>query len=126
MGTSGPHPVHEFDHDTVAAIFALGRPVGPPRQVARGQQGVVWRLDTDAGPFAVKILLLPLPTEAPLLQEKLYGGTSPLITSSFSFPEASPEQSVPKGKAPKSSATGAVTVVDVVAVHPSGSVTVTV
>ncbi len=45
-----------MDAGEVAARFGLGRPLrlsdGP---VARGRQGVVWRLDTVDGPWAVKV-----------------------------------------------------------------------
>jgi Ser/Thr protein kinase RdoA (MazF antagonist) len=39
----------------VARAFDLGSAAGPMRRAARGVQGSVWRLDTDAGVFAVKV-----------------------------------------------------------------------
>lgn len=40
----------------VAAAFDLGRPTGDPTYVARGAMGEVWRLETDRGPWAAKVL----------------------------------------------------------------------
>ena len=55
------------DHaDGVAAAYGLGRARGL-RFVARGQQGRVWRLETDSGPVAIKELLArQLPADAEL------------------------------------------------------------
>lgn len=38
----------------VAAAFGLGTPTSEVKPVARGEQGTVWRLDTDRGTYAVK------------------------------------------------------------------------
>jgi Ser/Thr protein kinase RdoA (MazF antagonist) len=46
-----------------ADLYGLGRPVETPVVSGRGKQGVLWRLVTDAGPFAVKEVLDPV-TEA--------------------------------------------------------------
>jgi fructosamine-3-kinase len=40
----------------VADAFSLGPPVAPMVLAARGEQGVIWRLDTEEGSFAVKEL----------------------------------------------------------------------
>jgi len=45
------------DQSRIAAEFALGEPIGPFEVVASGEQGRVWRLDTDRGRFAVKELV---------------------------------------------------------------------
>lgn len=46
------------DHGSaVAAAYGLGRPTGELVLSARGEQGRVWRLDTDRGSFAVKDLI---------------------------------------------------------------------
>src|SRR4051794_31835090 len=47
-----------MDAARIASVFALGEPTGPFEVVARGEQGRVWRLDTDRGRFAVKELVL--------------------------------------------------------------------
>src|SRR5215471_13320288 len=47
----------------IAASYELGVPDGDPVYVARGEQGLIWRLDTQNGSWAVKELLLPA-TEA--------------------------------------------------------------
>lgn len=55
-----------LDTTTVAALadrFALGAPLAGPARVARGFQGMVWRLDTETGSYAVKELYARL-TEA--------------------------------------------------------------
>ncbi|HEY1322798.1 MAG TPA: phosphotransferase [Streptosporangiaceae bacterium] len=44
----------------VAASYQLGAPVADPVFAARGEQGLVWRLDTRDGSWAVKELLLPV------------------------------------------------------------------
>lgn len=49
--------------DEVAAAFGLGRLLAVPVATARGQQGVVWRFDTDRGTYAVKQLLVPATPE---------------------------------------------------------------
>jgi Ser/Thr protein kinase RdoA (MazF antagonist) len=38
----------------VAAAFGLGTPTSEVKPVARGEQGSVWRLDTERGSYAVK------------------------------------------------------------------------
>jgi Ser/Thr protein kinase RdoA (MazF antagonist) len=45
-----------MDHlaDRVATAFGLGKAFGELTPVARGEQGQVWRLDTQVGSFAVK------------------------------------------------------------------------
>lgn len=48
--------------DVLAATYGLGDPVGALEPVARGEQGRVWRLDTDRGAYAVKEPFDP-PTE---------------------------------------------------------------
>jgi Ser/Thr protein kinase RdoA (MazF antagonist) len=45
------------DVDTAADAFGLGLVLARPVVAARGQQGLVWRVDTDRGRFAVKELL---------------------------------------------------------------------
>ena len=45
------------DIEAAAALYDLGDVVAPPVEAARGQQGVVWRLQTDRGLFAVKHVL---------------------------------------------------------------------
>jgi len=72
-----------------AGVYALGRPVAPPRPAARGHMGVVWSLETDRGRFAVKQLLQPLDepavaTEVAFLSEMLRRGVpapAPLRTA---------------------------------------------
>lgn len=44
----------------VASAYDLGRPLRPPVYAARGELGRIWRLDTDAGTWAVKELLVPV------------------------------------------------------------------
>ena len=44
--------------DAVSNHFALGEPTGPLALAARGEQGLVWRLDTTGGSFAVKQVLV--------------------------------------------------------------------
>ena len=48
--------------DVIAAATAydLGVPLAPPAPAARGQQGIVWRVETGRGRFAVKELIDPL------------------------------------------------------------------
>ncbi len=47
------------DHaETLAEAFGAGAAVAPLVEVARGQQGRVWRLDTASGPVAIKELLI--------------------------------------------------------------------
>jgi Ser/Thr protein kinase RdoA (MazF antagonist) len=48
------------DVDVAATAFDLGTVRTPPVPAARGQQGVVWRVETDRGSFAVKELREPL------------------------------------------------------------------
>jgi Ser/Thr protein kinase RdoA (MazF antagonist) len=38
----------------VAAAFGFGTPIGDLTPVARGEQGTVWKLDTDRGSYAIK------------------------------------------------------------------------
>ena len=42
----------------IVAAYELGTALGPPVLSARGEQGRVWRLDTDSGSYAVKDLLV--------------------------------------------------------------------
>jgi hypothetical protein len=42
----------------VAAAYNLGQPTAAPVAAARGEQGVIWRIDTSAGCWAAKQLLL--------------------------------------------------------------------
>jgi len=42
----------------IARVFALGEPAGEMVLAARGEQGRIWRLESDRGSFAVKELLL--------------------------------------------------------------------
>lgn len=44
----------------VASAYDLGRPLRPPAYAARSELGRIWRLDTDAGTWAVKELLVPV------------------------------------------------------------------
>jgi Ser/Thr protein kinase RdoA (MazF antagonist) len=44
------------DIAAAAVLYDLGGILAPPVEAARGQQGVVWRLQTDRGLFAVKVL----------------------------------------------------------------------
>ncbi len=57
--------------DEVAEAFGLGRPLGPAAEAERGRQGVVHRLVTDRGSWAVKELLLPLAESAAALDGTL-------------------------------------------------------
>ena len=54
------------DHaTTIAQAYGVGTPVGEMIMVARGEQGRVWRLDTDTGAFAIKELVIrQLPADA--------------------------------------------------------------
>jgi Ser/Thr protein kinase RdoA (MazF antagonist) len=45
---------------TVARRYGLGRPLRPPVYAARGELGLIFRLDTDRGSFAVKESLAPV------------------------------------------------------------------
>ncbi len=51
-------------HAEVARAFGLGVPRAPMVLSARGEQGVIWRLDTGSGSYAVKELLMPLTESA--------------------------------------------------------------
>jgi hypothetical protein len=55
------------DHaTTVARAYGLGAPVREMIMVARGEQGRVWRLDTDTSGFAIKELVIrQTPDERP-------------------------------------------------------------
>jgi Ser/Thr protein kinase RdoA (MazF antagonist) len=44
----------------IAAAYELGPVTGSPVAAARGEQGVIWRLDSASGRWAVKQLLLPV------------------------------------------------------------------
>src|SRR4249919_1752860 len=47
------------DHGaTIASAYGLGSPVREMIMVARGEQGRIWRLDTDRGVFAIKELVV--------------------------------------------------------------------
>ena len=47
------------DHGaTIASAYGLGIPARQMIMVARGEQGRIWRLDTDTGAFAVKELVV--------------------------------------------------------------------
>ena len=46
------------DARTIADAYGLGRVTAEPAIAARGEQGRMWRVDTDRGPWAVKELLL--------------------------------------------------------------------
>lgn len=50
--------------DDLAASFGLGELLSAPIPAARGQQGMVWRFDTDTGSYAVKHLLVPTTRDA--------------------------------------------------------------
>ncbi len=54
------------DHaTTIARAYGVGTPVREMIMVARGEQGRVWRLDTDSGVFAIKELIIrQLPADA--------------------------------------------------------------
>jgi Ser/Thr protein kinase RdoA (MazF antagonist) len=52
------------DVEKAAGAFGLGRVCGPASLAARGHQGVLWRLQTDHGVFAVKELIDPLTEQA--------------------------------------------------------------
>jgi hypothetical protein len=43
----------------IASAYGLGVLAGDPVYVTRGEQGLIWRLDTRLGSWAVKELLLP-------------------------------------------------------------------
>lgn len=47
-------------HAKITHVFDLGSARAPLVVAARGEQGVIWRLETNRGVFAVKELLLPL------------------------------------------------------------------
>jgi Ser/Thr protein kinase RdoA (MazF antagonist) len=44
----------------IASAYDLGDPAGDPVYATRGEQGLIWRLDTARGSWAVKELLLPM------------------------------------------------------------------
>ena len=47
------------DHATIIGrMYGVGDPVDEMVLVARGEQGRVWRLDTDHGAFAIKELII--------------------------------------------------------------------
>jgi Ser/Thr protein kinase RdoA (MazF antagonist) len=49
------------DHaPTIARAYGLGTPIKEMIMVARGEQGRVWRLDTESGAFAIKELIIRL------------------------------------------------------------------
>ena len=43
---------------TIASAYGLGSPAREMIMVARGEQGRIWRLDTDTGAFAIKELVV--------------------------------------------------------------------
>jgi Ser/Thr protein kinase RdoA (MazF antagonist) len=43
---------------TIASAYGLGKPVPGMIMAARGEQGRIWRLDTDTGPYAIKELII--------------------------------------------------------------------
>ena len=45
--------------EAIASAYGLGVLAGDPVYVTRGEQGLIWRLDTRSGSWAVKELLLP-------------------------------------------------------------------
>jgi Ser/Thr protein kinase RdoA (MazF antagonist) len=52
-----PSPIPP-DAAAICGAFDLGRPVGPPTVAARGEQGRIWRLETDRGSWAAKELFV--------------------------------------------------------------------
>ena len=44
--------------DDIAVRYGLGSASGPLELAARGEQGVIWRLETPSGPYAVKELVM--------------------------------------------------------------------
>lgn len=54
VGLTPPDPA------TVTDAYGLGRPLGAPVVVARGELGRIWRLETSTGRWAVKELLAPM------------------------------------------------------------------
>ena len=47
------------DHaTTIAQAYGVGAPISEMIMVARGEQGRIWRVDTDAGAFAIKELII--------------------------------------------------------------------
>jgi hypothetical protein len=48
------------DVAAAVALYDLGTVLAPPTPAARGQQGIVWRVQTGRGRFAVKELTEPL------------------------------------------------------------------
>ena len=48
-----------IEANSVATAFELGPPIGEPIRAARGELGVIWRLLTQGGEWAVKELLHP-------------------------------------------------------------------
>ncbi|MEX0667608.1 MAG: phosphotransferase [Acidimicrobiia bacterium] len=60
--------------DEVAAAFGLGKAINDLDPVARGEQGRVWRLDTELGSYAVKMSIEPqteADAEADVYQEAI-------------------------------------------------------
>jgi Ser/Thr protein kinase RdoA (MazF antagonist) len=50
---------------TIARAYGLGTPVREMIMVARGEQGRIWRLETETGAFAIKVLVIrQLPADA--------------------------------------------------------------
>jgi Ser/Thr protein kinase RdoA (MazF antagonist) len=43
---------------TIAQAYGVGTPIGEMIMVARGEQGRIWRVDTDTGAFAIKELII--------------------------------------------------------------------
>lgn len=42
----------------IASLYGLGKTTGPLTLAAQGEQGVIWRIETTTGPYAVKELVL--------------------------------------------------------------------
>jgi Ser/Thr protein kinase RdoA (MazF antagonist) len=56
----GVRAMTEATAAAVARRYGLGRPLRPPAYAARGELGLIFRLDTDRGAFAVKESLIPV------------------------------------------------------------------
>ncbi len=55
-GADGSDALWSEQANRIAETFGLGTPTGPLAPAAKGEQGVIWRLDTEQGAFAVKEL----------------------------------------------------------------------
>jgi len=77
------------DHPkTITRAFGFGTPVREMIMVARGEQGRIWRLDTDTGVFAIKELInrqLPADAAADVAYQEavLAIGAVPIATHSY-------------------------------------------